>query len=50
MTSWIGALLMVLSPSLFGSPALSALDSAPEKVSGNDGDKGKKGSKNYGKK
>jgi hypothetical protein len=42
MTKLIGALLMVLSLSLFGGVAASALDSSPAKVATQDGDKDKK--------
>jgi hypothetical protein len=59
MTKFIGALLMVLSLSLFGSAAVSALDTAPAKVAADQGGdkdkkkqgkKGKKGKKKNGKK
>jgi hypothetical protein len=42
MTKLIGALMMVLSLSLFGGVAVNALDSSPAQVSAQDGDKGEK--------
>ena len=51
MTKVLSALLLVLSLSLFGAGAVSALDSSPTAVV-QDGDKGKKkhGKKKHGKK
>ena len=48
MTKILSAFLLVLSLSLFGAGAVSALDSSPSSVASQDGDKGKK--KKHGKK
>jgi len=42
MTKILSAFLVVLSLSLFGAGAVSALDSSPSSVASQDGDKGKK--------